>query len=744
LLDNDLFALMKKLLRELRRRRVFRMTAVYIVAAWVALQVGELAFQSWRVPAEALRFVWIGAALGFPVALIFNWIYEITSEGVVQRTSAEPGVSPELSLRRVDYLILSALLAVVAAVAYGLVGEIRGVESPGTRARQSAATNSIAVLPFVNMSSDPEQEYFSDGISEELLNVLAQYPDLRVAARTSSFQFKGENLDIQDIAEKLHVNNVLEGSVRKSGETMRITAQLIKAATGYHLWSETYDRELIDIFAIQDEISASIGNALRIKLALDGGSGKATPTVPVATSTAAFDAYMRGRQLINMRGKHNLEEAVTHLEKALALDETYAPAHAQLAIAITLLSNSPGGYGDFTLEEVGRRAIPHIKRALALDERLAEAYAAQAIFSLVTADYDAVVSNAIRSLELNPSSADALNWLQSGYAGTGQYAEAYETLGRLLAIDPLSIAGRYNRAQKQASLGGQLTAAHAMADSIAEQNPTFSNIAHASISYSAGNSDEALKWSLKAYGLDPQADNTNYVLNWHLGGLGLLSEALRLDSEDHYEAYLTMRMWPELIAVARQWFENDPSDPHSQLSLANALHLSGDIDQAQVLYEELLVLHPDRPIIDGTSGTVVATVRAALGRLRAGDEAGAMDLIELATKDLRQRSRAGFVNAEYYRSAAIIEALKGDNDAALKNLAKAIEAGPREPSLFLEPAFDALGGSPEFQALESRLNSILAAQRGKALQMICFNNPVPDTWQPLAATCEGVAAAGRN
>jgi tetratricopeptide (TPR) repeat protein len=200
-------------------------------------------------------------------------------------------------------------------------------------------------------------------------------------------------------------------------------------------------------------------------------------------------------------------------------------------------------------------------------------------------------------------------------------------------------------------------------------------------------------------------------------------------------------MWPELIAVARQRLGNDPSDPNSQLYLANALHLSGDIEQAQILYEERLASHPDLPIIDTSSETNAATARAALGRLRAGDEAGARKLIELTTDDLRQRNRAGFVHGEYYRSAAIIAALEGDDILALENIEKAIERGPRDPSLFSEPAFDALRDSQEFQALESRLDSILAAQRAEALQMMCFNNPVPDAWQPLPETCEGVATA---
>jgi tetratricopeptide (TPR) repeat protein len=277
-----------------------------------------------------------------------------------------------------------------------------------------------------------------------------------------------------------------------------------------------------------------------------------------------------------------------------------------------------------------------------------------------------------------------------------------------------------------------------MADSISGQNPSFSYATHTAISYYAGNSDEALEWSLKALSLDPQGSFIKINMSRALGQLNLLPEALRLPNDAHYWAYLNLRMWPELIAVARQRLEKDPSDPNSQLYLANALHLSGDIEQAQILYEELLASRPDLDIIDTTSETNAATVRAALGRLRSGDEAGALELIELTTEDLRQRRRAGFVHGQYYRSAAIVAALEGDDIVALENIEKAIERGPRDRSLFSEPAFDTLRDSPKFQALESRADSILAAQRVNALQMMCFKNPVPEAWQPLPETCAGV------
>jgi TolB-like protein len=229
--------------------------------------------------------------------------------------------------------------------------------------------NSIAVLPFVNMSSDPEQEYFSDGISEELLNVLSKIPELRVISHSSAFSFKGRDFDIPTIAAQLNVAHILEGSVRKMGNQVRITAQLIETRSDTHLWSQTYDRELENIFAIQEEISAAIVGALKERLGLEI---EAASRVISTASTEAHDAYLRGRYLVIQRTPATVNGAVREFEKAIVLDPDYALAHAELAIAILL---SPTYRDDLTVTEAISRAAPHAERAMALDPNLAEAHA---------------------------------------------------------------------------------------------------------------------------------------------------------------------------------------------------------------------------------------------------------------------------------------------------------------------------------------------------------------------------------
>ncbi len=250
----------------------------------------------------------------------------------------------------------------------------------------------------MNMSDDPEQEYFSDGISEELLNVLAKIPGLRVAARTSSFQFKGENRDAIDIGQRLNVALVLEGSVRKAGVQIRITAQLIDASNGFHLWSETYDRELANIFAVQDEIAAAIVGALKEHLGLHV---KATPRVIATANTEAHEAYLTGRHLVVQRTRATIEGAVREFEKAIALDPDYALGHAELANATLLLTRDQ--YGDLTITAAVARAAPHAELAMALDPTLAEAHAATGFVLWNQDNLVEAVTQFEQAIQINPT-----------------------------------------------------------------------------------------------------------------------------------------------------------------------------------------------------------------------------------------------------------------------------------------------------------------------------------------------------
>ncbi len=291
--------------RELKRRNVFRVAVAYAVVGWLLVEVASVLFPTFEAPAWVMKVFATVIILGFPLAMFFAWAYEITPEGLKKEKDIDRSQSITTRTgRKIDYMIIGLLSVAVVffASTHQWSGEGESTDKTETGETAAVAEQSIAVLPFVNMSDDPANEYFSDGIAEELLNVLVRVEGLRVASRTSSFSFKGKGISIPNIARELNVNHVLEGSVRKAGNTVRITAQLIDVRTDSHLWSATYDRELEDIFAIQDEIAGHIVQAL--KIALGAGEQESMAHVQKPTENLeAYELYLRGRYFWQRRGE---------------------------------------------------------------------------------------------------------------------------------------------------------------------------------------------------------------------------------------------------------------------------------------------------------------------------------------------------------------------------------------------------------------------------------------------------------
>jgi tetratricopeptide (TPR) repeat protein len=426
------------------------------------------------------------------------------------------------------------------------------------------------------------------------------------------------------------------------------------------------------------------------------------------------------------------------LQRALQLDETYAPAHARLAIATVLLGNNPGSYGDLTLEEVTARAVPHIERALELEPQLAEAFAARTLLGLAAAEYQSVIENGRRTLELNPSNAEVLNWMYIPYEAAGDPAAAIGVLEQLISVDPLSVVGRMNIASRLTYSEG-ISAGLAMAESLAETSRAVSYTTSGKIHYYHGDLVEALRLTLQAYALDARDTITSTVLARVLGQLDLVAEGLRLPGDVHVWVYWNQGMWPQLITSASQAVTDNPADPFAKLLLADALHLSGDVEQAQGLYEELIASQPGRPVSDLINESVAPTARAAFGRLASGRGEDAEQLANIVAENLEQRRQAWLVHGEYYRAAAIIAAVRGDDSIAMEMFAQAVRNGPHDPSLFSEPAFDRFRNDAAFEALQAEFQTNLDSQRIAARQMLCFDNPAPDAWPPLPETCAGIS-----
>jgi TolB-like protein len=438
------------LFNELKRRNVFRVGVAYVVAAWVFLQVADLVLDAIVAPDWVLQALMLLIALGFVASLIIAWAYELTPEGIKREKDVVRGdsITHETANKLNRITIGLVIVAVAIVVADRLIPEHGkdGVAAPAPveRAATPAEVNpaspqedaaptpaekSVAVLPFVNMSSDPEQEFFSDGISEEILNVLTRIPGLKVAARTSSFQFKGQNLDIADIARQLKVHHILEGSVRKAGNRLRITAQLIEAGSGYHVWSDTFDRQLEDVFAIQDEIASAIAGELRTHLA---GESLAART-PV--DMQAYDLYLKGRALVATRRDTNLVEAIDILRSAIEISPGYAPAMASLAKAYGVL---PWFSDEITAGAARSEARRWAEQALAIEPDNTEALA---VMGIVYNELDFEPEKALdvmqRAVKANPGSAVAHNFLGDIYTRTGELDLALIHESKAAELDPL-------------------------------------------------------------------------------------------------------------------------------------------------------------------------------------------------------------------------------------------------------------------------------------------------------------------
>ncbi len=419
------------LMAELKRRRVFRVAAMYGFAAWIITEVSATVFPALFVPDWAITFVVVLLIIGFPIAMFLAWVFDIGPGGIV-RTAAEAdsqGVV-ESGPGRVAYtvlLIAGTALLTLALYHFGLKGYDWLADD---------RSNSIAVLPFENISNDPGNDYFSDGISEELLNLLAKIPNLQVAARTSSFAYRGAKVDAREVGRNLGVNTVLEGSVRWSGDDrIRITAQLIDVSNGFHLWSETYDRELKDIFEVQDDISRKIVDALKIQFVGERQPALAAMlNAPPTGDLQCYQYYLEARHTWRQRGERSLTDSIELFQKALALDPSYARAASGLAAAYVVLP----GYSELTEEEGNKLAQEAVYKALALDATLAEAHAVLALINVNGMKWSDAESDFFNAISLDPDEATTHHWYSYLLMRTGRLPKALEQALEAYRLEPNS------------------------------------------------------------------------------------------------------------------------------------------------------------------------------------------------------------------------------------------------------------------------------------------------------------------
>ena len=451
------------LFRELKRRNVFRIGIAYGIATWLIAQIADLAADSFLAPEWVMKMIITVLILGFPVALVMAWAYELTPDGLRRESDIAHGQSvAQANASKLDRTITIALILAVAYFSFDkfVLDPRRDAALLETASQQAAEivsqpqpvtiepsptdeASSIAVLPFINMSDDAGNEYFSEGLSEELLNLLVKIPQLRVAARTSSFSYKGKDTKIAQIGMELNVTHVLEGSVRKSGNQLRITAQLIKADDGFHLWSQTYDRTLDNIFQIQDEIATAVVNELKITLL--GAIPEARETDP-----EVHTLYLQGKYFMNLQGKENLEKSVSAFKQALAIDPDYAPAWTGLSWAYEYQTRNRY----WTKAQGVALAREAAERALAIDDNMALAWSTLSFLKKKYEwDWQGAKDAADKALQLEPNNTDVLLGVSSVTSALGQLDKSIKLLERAVTLDPLGLVGLGSLAARYLSAG---------------------------------------------------------------------------------------------------------------------------------------------------------------------------------------------------------------------------------------------------------------------------------------------------
>jgi TolB-like protein len=696
-----------RIFEELKRRNVFRVAVAYVVASWLVLQVADIVLQGIEAPAWVMKVFMLVLALGFPFALLFSWAYELTPEGLKREKEVDrtQSITPDTG-RKLNLITIGMLVAVLAVVIFDRTF-MHAHEPAEAVATTTADGTSIAVLAFDDLSPDGDQAYFADGLSEELLNVLAQVPELKVAGRTSSFAFKGTNTDLREIGELLNVAHILEGSVRKSGNRIRVTAQLIKADDGFHLFSETYDRDLEDIFAVQDEIAQKISAALLTEIVGTEAIAKQE------TDPEAYDLFLKARQRIQSRDILNLREADAMLDRALEIDPDYAPALAQKALAISLMSDAFGSYGDIPIAEARPAALVYVDRALANDNTLPEAHAIKGQV-IGDVEMDAGIELLEHARQLNPTASDTANWLHRLYYRAGRREDARALLEDVVTLDPTygpafnNLVGEYVRTSEFDAAEELITRVRR----IVGDNDDV-QMATGTIDLMRGEPASAARSFIRSYALNPSSSVLRLFYGLSLLCLADFETLTEVGLDEHRVLGYSAQQYPEgAIAVIEQIDLDALFVPRAFGDIGLALNRMGQ-SETFIRYVEtrfgsvkdLLEQYPTDP----GWGTGYLGPLAWAYRQR-GDKQTAALLIETMRADL-----ADDVGMEdnWWRGVGVAqhEALNGNDDAALASLRHALDHGMLSVLHFDDPIFSGFTERSEYKAMRAELIARVDQQR---------------------------------
>jgi TolB-like protein len=511
---------------ELKRRNVYKVAVAYAVVGWLLVQVATQVFPFFDIPNWTVRLVVLAIVIGFPIALVVAWAFELTPEGL-KRTEVADAMPPASIGRKRYAWIYIVVIGGVISVALFFIGRFTVQNKTTTAAPNDIPSKSIAVLPFDSLSEDKSNAYFAEGVQDEILTRLAKVADLKVISRTSTQRFKSAPSDLRDIAKQLGVMNILEGSVQKANDKVRVNVQLINAMDDAHLWAEIYDRKLTDIFATESDIAKTIAETLQAKLT---GSEKTAMSKKPTANTEAYELYLKGRFFWNKRTGADLRKAIDYFNEAIAKDANYALAYSGLADSYLLLAP----YGAAAPRDSIPQAKAAVKKALELDDALAEAHASSGrIVSGFDFDSTKAIAEFERAIELNPNYATAHHWFGAGpLLALGRFDESIVEAKRSIELDPLSMIN----------------------------NADFGNDY-----YYARRYDEAIAQLRKTIEIEPRFYLAHYYLGQALQAKGQL---------------------PEAIAEYRKASELD-DDPFALALLGQAYARSGQTDDAKKILARL-------------------------------------------------------------------------------------------------------------------------------------------------------------
>ncbi|MEW6996917.1 tetratricopeptide repeat protein [Colwelliaceae bacterium BS250] len=728
---------MDSFLTQLRHRQVFKVATIYAVSAWPLIQIADLAVPALGLPDSVMTLLLQIFLVGFPISLIFAWLFNFTSKGIVRvKSGGAQENTPQVNIKTTVSVAGTLALALVVTLGCQLWLEGQAPENTAVIADQqqpiaetllsNGKKESIAILPFIAFSNDVEDEYFADGMVEELLNLLAKIPDLQVAARTSSFAYKGvSNKTIVEIGRELGVDTILEGSIRKNDTTnnIRVTAQLIKVSTGEHLWSETYDREYRDIFQIQDDIARAVVDKMKVTLL---GEAASFEFIAETHNVDAMVAFGKGQKELLHRTSLSISKALQHFQTAARLDADYARAYVGIADANILLAL----YGNLSEKLANVAAQQALDTALLLNPKLAAAHATQGLL-LSPVDATKAEQSFKLAIDINPNYAMTYMWYGSLLQSRGDATGAHELFEQAYVLDPKSPVAAYNVAWSYYQAGSEKKAMDVFSQ-IISNDPYFPGAYNlvGGILSTRGRLDESINMYKRALEVDPinkKAIKGLLMANMDMGKIEQTEQwfdyASKLESQFSNEdiSYMKARFYATqgdlnkaISSLKNVKFTGGNGRMNDYIQGEIAFY-QGEYTQAIASFERLRSAKSINEDYFYHLSEGQSAIHLAYAYLQVDEPALATNIIDGFTRFLESDKTKKSNDPSYYYNMALVSALQNNNTETYQYIQGAIDVGwTKAWQAEFEPVLAQMNDDQQFNQMMGGIKARLANMRARA------------------------------